>query len=197
MKKLILIFLVLFYHQGNAQQFEAGLKAGVNVSNFMGGDFGEIKNKALLGLHAGGFLRFHLGSSFALQPELIFSNQGAQLEEGSETYDARIAYVNIPLMLQWHGGSGFYAEAGPQLGFKVSEEIDNQSVEDFAKSTDIALGLGLGYQTKSGFGLGARYNIGVSKVGDFDPGDIDPDFTNGVLQVSIFYSFMPNRKQPR
>lgn len=39
-----------------------------------------------------------------------------------------------------------------------------------------------------GLGIGGRYNIGVSKVGDFDAANIDPDFKNGVIRFSLFYT---------
>ena len=45
----------------------------------------------------------------------------------------------------------------------------------------------LGFQTKGGLGIGARYLVGLSKVGDFDPPkNIDPDFKNSVIQVGAF-----------
>jgi len=47
---------------------------------------------------------------------------------------------------------------------------------------------GLGYQSAGGFGIGARYMAGISKVGNFDAHNINPDFKNSLLQVSLFYA---------
>ena len=138
--------------------------------------------------HAGAFLRFNLGN-LAIQPELVFSSQGAKLETAGNEESYKIYYINVPVMIQFTMGSGFYIEGGPQAGFKVSEDIPSSTVEDFAKDLDLAIGLGLGYHSKMGLGIGGRYNIGVSKVGDFDSGNIDPDFKQGVLQISLFYTF--------
>jgi hypothetical protein len=103
--------------------------------------------------------------------------------------DYKVSYVNIPIMLQWQFKGSFYVEAGPQAGFKVSEDIPNSTIEDFAKSTDLSIGFGLGFLKNKGLGIGARYMVGVSKVGDFDSANIDPDFKNGVLQFSLIFVF--------
>lgn len=193
MKKIIFFVIVLISMNARAQNFQVGLKAGINISNFNGGDFNTVKNKSLLGYHAGAFMRFKFGH-LALQPAVLLSTQGAKLEEAGNSENYKLSYVNIPVVLQYETSGGFYIEAGPQIGFKVSEDIPNSTVEDFAKSTDLAIALGLGYHSPIGLGIGARYNIGVSKVGDFDASDISPDFKNGVIQISLFYTIFNNRK---
>ena len=187
-----LLFAVLFFTTTSyAQNFQVGIKAGVNISNFTGGNFNTIENNTLVGFHAGGLLRFKFGG-LALQPEVLFSTQGAKLKDASSEQDYKISYVNIPVMVQYETEGGFYVEAGPQVGFKVSEDVPNSTIEDFAKSTDFSIAAGLGYHSKMGLGIGGRYTIGISKVGDFDAGAIDPDFKNGVIQVSIFYTLFNN-----
>ena len=91
-------------------------------------------------------------------------------------------------MFKYRSPGGFYLEAGPQVSFKLSDNVENQSIEDFANDLDLSAGAGLGWQTKGGLGLGARYLVGISKVGDFDISEsngIDPDFKNSVIQVGI------------
>jgi hypothetical protein len=194
MKKLLAVAFVLCTVTSYAQ-LQVGLKAGVNVSNFTGGDFQNFETKSRVGFHGGGFLRWMFGK-VALQPELLFSTQGAKLDSAGTEKDYKVNYLNIPIMLQYEMNGGFYLEAGPQFGFKLDEDVpeDINSAEDFANSSDVAIALGLGYHTKMGFGLGARYNVGVSKVGNFETSNISPDFKNGVLQFSIFYTFLNNKK---
>jgi hypothetical protein len=193
MKKMIIVLAVLMMTATIHAQIQPGIKAGVNISNFTGGDFNTIENKALVGFHAGGLLRFQF-DKIVLQPELLFSSQGAKLKDSLTESDYKISYVNIPVMLQYETGSGFYLEAGPQFGFKVSEDIPNTTIENFAKSTDVSIALGLGYISKIGLGIGGRYTVGVSKVGDFDASNIDPDFKNGVIQFSLFWVFFHGKK---
>ncbi len=177
-----------------AQDFQIGAKAGVNISNFTGGSFDSVKKEALIGYHVGGFIRFRLGK-VVIQPEVLISTQGAKFESAGELEDYKLTYVNVPIMLQYETNGGFYIEAGPQFGFKIDESVPNSSVEDFAEGTDIAICFGLGYHFRFGLGIGARYNVGVSSVGDFDASNIDPDFKNGVAQISLFYTIFNNNKK--
>lgn len=194
MKKLFVAALLLVGFTGMAQTFQLGIKGGVNVSNFNGGNFNNIDKKALVGFHAGGFLNFQFGDHFSLQPEVLFSSQGAKLKESTDEQNIRLSYINVPVMLKYRFTGGFYLEAGPQIGFKVDESIGDEEVDNFAKSTDLSVAGGLGFHSSSGLGIGARYTAGVSKVGDFDAGMIDPDFKNGVIQVSLFYTLFNNKK---
>jgi Outer membrane protein beta-barrel domain len=183
--------LMLLLHTASAQ-IQFGLKAGANISNFTGGDFEDVDKEALVAPHGGAYLRWRIGPSLAIQPEALFSVQGAKLKSAIEEFDAKISYVNIPIMVQFHFGGedgGLFIEGGPQVGFKVNEDVPNQSTEDFAKSSDLAAALGLGFESKLGLGIGARYTIGISKVGDFESSNIDPDFKNGVIQLSLFFTF--------
>jgi hypothetical protein len=38
-------------------------------------------------------------------------------------------------------------------------------------------------------GIGGRYTVGVSQVGDFSSNNVDPDFKNGVIQFSLIFVF--------
>jgi Outer membrane protein beta-barrel domain len=194
MKKWMFIPVLMSASVLNAQTFQPGIKAGVNVSNFTGGDFNNIEKSSLVGFHAGGFVRLPL-AFLIIQPELLFSSQGAKLEEAGMKSSYKLSYINIPVMVQYESDGGFYAEAGPQVGFKVSENVPNTTVGDFAKGTDLSIAVGLGYYSKIGVGIGGRYTIGISKVGNFDAGNIDPDFRNGVFQFGIFYSFFYKRNK--
>ena len=186
MKKTIFILFLLAGSASFAQNFSAGIKAGANFSNFTGGDFDAVKKKAIVGFHGGGFLNFSFGA-LSLQPELLVSTQGARIDSANKSYDWKVTYATVPVVLKYRTASGFYLEAGPQVGFKLSENISDKTIKDFAKGLDLSAAVGLGLQTKGGLGIGARYLVGLSKVGDFDPPkDIDPDFKNSVIQVGAF-----------
>ena len=186
MKKGLFILLLLVTLNSFGQSFMFGIKAGANVSNFTDGNFEAVKKKALVGFHGGVFMRFTF-LNFALQPEAMISTQGAKIDSVSGSYDWKITYVNVPIMAQYRFSTGIYLEAGPQFGFKVSEDIPDKTLDDFAKGLDLSLAGGIGFRSKKGLGIGGRYTFGISKVGDFQPANgIDPDFKNGVLQFSIY-----------
>lgn len=189
MKKVIFALMFSGLSVAVMAQVTVGLKAGANITNFTGGDFDAVKKKAIVGFHGGGYLNVKLGA-ISLQPELLVSTQGARIDSVSGNYDWKVTYLTVPVMVRYRSASGFYLEAGPQVAFKLSEDVKNETIDAFAKDLDLSAGAGLGFQTKGGFGIGGRYLVGLSKVGDFEPsvsGGIDPDFKNSVIQLGIFF----------
>ncbi|WP_138484756.1 porin family protein [Dyadobacter bucti] len=186
MKKLLVAF-VLFVsaHFAEAQTFSIGPKAGLNISNYTGGN---IESDALMGYHLGGIVNYGFGNVFSIQPEVLFSTQGAKVQNNGTKSDFKISYVTIPVMLKFKSNGGFYVEFGPQVGFRSSSDIPDQTINNFAKNLDLAAGAGIGYQSPIGLGVGVRYIAGLSKVGDFSGQNIDPDFKNSVIQASLFWA---------
>ena len=169
MKKVLFLLLFACIVQSVfAQHFQLGLKAGANISNFTGGDFDAVKKKALVGFHGGLFLRFKF-ASFGLQPEILVSTQGAKIDSLSAvcTSNWKVPYINVPVMAQLYLNGGFYLEAGPQVGFKLTDDFGSTTLNDFAKGLDLSAAAGFGDRGTAGVGLGARYTAGLSKGGDF------------------------------
>jgi hypothetical protein len=199
MKKLLFVPLLLISVTMVAQTYQFGLKGGINVSNFTGSSFDNVDKKALLGFQGGAFVSFLMGDHFAIQPEAVFSSQGARVSTINGDENWRVSYLNVPVELKVRFNGGFYLEAGPQLGFKLNETVPNQSggtAEDFARNLDFSVNAGLGFHGKSGLGIGGRYVVGVTKVGNLDDTEFDPNFRNGVAQLFIFYTFFNNRNNP-
>lgn len=190
MKKLTIILLLTASSTLYAQQFSLGVKGGVNISNFTNvKTVSDVSKQALIGYYAGGFISFWLGNNFCIQPEAMVSTSGAKFKDADGTGTYRLTYLTIPIMAKYKTDGGFYVEAGPQVGFKLSESIPDQTFEKFAKGLDLSIGAGLGYQSPGGLGIGARYMVGLSKVGDFDASEgIDPNFKNSVIQIGIAYT---------
>jgi len=192
MKKVFLFFAMFASVSAFSQGFQLGLKAGVNVSNYTGGD---LENKAIIGFHGGATFGFLLGDHFSIQPEVLFSAQGAKIDGiGNNEEKYNVSYINLPVLAKYRFTGGFYLEAGPQVGFKVNESVPDNTIENFAKDLDLSVAAGLGYHSPIGLGIGARYNAGLSKVGDFDASTADPDFKNSTLQFFVFYTLFNNKK---
>jgi len=195
MKKLLFAALLLSSSHLFSQGFQLGIKAGANLSNFTGGDFSNVDKKALVGFQAGAFMGFLFGDHLSLNPEVLFSSQGAKFKNAGSDENFKLYYINVPVLLKYRFTGGFYLEAGPQVGFKVSESIPNSTIKTFAKNLDLSVAGGLGFHSESGFGIGARYAAGLSKVGDFDASQgVNPDFKNGVISLSVFYTLFNNKK---
>ena len=168
-----------------AQRVNLGLKGGLNVASW---DHSQNENlNSRIGYHAGIFANIPVGYQISIQPEAVYSSQGVKYTEGGFEHSLALNYVNIPVMVQANVGRGFYAQAGPQLGILTSVKDQVNSVEtgffeknDF-KSTDVALGVGLGYKGLSGFGIDARYNLGLTNINNSGSANIK----NNVLQVGL------------
>lgn len=178
----------------NAQRASVGLKGGLNFASLSSSDK-DADNTNRTGFHAGLFAHIPIAPEFAVQPEVVYSTQGTKypvdLAGGTtEKHNLALNYINIPVMLQAMVGGGFFAEAGPQIGFltKATDKVGDiesgaVSKNDF-KSTDLALGFGLGYSGLSGLGIGARYNLGLT---DINNSGLSSNLKNNVLQIGLTY----------
>ncbi|HEU4469909.1 MAG TPA: porin family protein [Flavisolibacter sp.] len=177
----------------SAQEASLGLKAGLNVANLKieGDDWGSK-----LGLHAGALAHIHLSRQFAIQPEIMYSSQGGKYTVSDGEHELGLHYINIPLQFQYMFNNGFRLQTGPQVGFLVDvkdkrngDETGIFTSEDF-NSVDFAWSAGLGYLTRSGLGIDARYNFGISNINDAGTSTI----RNNVFQVGLFYMFDNSHK---
>ena len=188
MKKIFLALLLLNIKFTNAQTITSGLKGGINISNFTGDLYNSSNSEKLVGFHVGGYLNFKF-SFISLQTELLVSTAGAKLTDLQESENLTITYIALPIIVKiFPFKKGLYLEGGPQASFKVSEKVHNTNLQNFINVIDLSLGLGIGYQSEIGLGIGGRYLAGLSKVANFD-NNTTPNFKNGIIQAGIFYSF--------
>lgn len=184
----ILTMLVIAVGTASAQNnINIGTKIGLNSYNFSNDSGPEYDSK--IGMHAGILGHIHLdGTSgqFALQPELVYSMQGAKLGDTRFNLD----YLNVPILLQYMFDNGFRVQAGPQLGLLVRAKAENSNssvdIKDDFKSLDMGLSFGVSYvHVPTSFGIDARYNLGLS---DITENSIVQSNSRG-LQIGVFYLF--------
>jgi len=188
MKKFLLIttsFCIICSIQ--AQHPHWGIKGGINVANIDVQQGSDLDAK--IGIHLGGLAHIHLSEHFALQPELMYSNQGAEQISGSTEYKMKLHYVNVPVLLQFMTGSGFRLQTGPQVGVLVSAKSkvnDTETdVDDSYKTPDFSWAFGASYVTRKGLGFDARYNLGLSNINDIRGNK----YKNRVFQFGLFYQW--------
>lgn len=188
MKKILFVAsaAILISLTTGAQETHFGLKAGLNMASVDVKNNPDYDSKA--GLHVGGLAHIHLARHFALQPELVFSMQGGEDDAGK----LKLNYINVPVLAQYMFDQGFRLQTGPQIGFLVSakKKIGDVDVDydEAYSSIDFSWTVGAGYLFPNGFGIDARYNIGIS---DIDESAYDAH--NRVFQVGLFYQFMHNK----
>lgn len=197
MKKVLLtIAIVAAGFTANAQEVSFGAKAGLNIANISGEDVEN--NDARTSFHIGAVAEIEISDKFSIQPELVYSAQGANTEESGVDVTMALDYLNVPVMAKYYVAEGFSLEAGPQIGFlmsaKMKAEVGGQSasvdVKDNFNVIDFGLNFGAGYKLENGLNFGARYNLGLSNIlKDEELNSNTNSVKNGVFQVSVGYMF--------
>jgi len=158
------------------------------LASISGDDTSDVKAKT--SFHVGAIAEITISDVFSVQPEILYSAQGAKADEGDG--ELSLDYLNLPIMGKYYVGEGFSIEAGPQVGLLMSAELDDGDnsidVKDETSGIDFGFNLGLGYKMDSGLNFGARYNLGLSNIWDFEGSD-DFKNQNNVIQVSVGYMF--------
>lgn len=190
MKTLCFVALLLpgsFVASAQGPHTNFGVKAGLNVANIHIKD--GVNTDARASFHIGGLAHIHVSTHFAIQPELLYSGQGAKYSTGNQTASTRLNYITVPILAQYMTGTGFRFETGPQVGALVTAktEVNDHStdVKDDYKKIDLSWAFGASYVLPEGLGFDARYNHGMSNIND----QSNPKVTNRVFAIGVFYQF--------
>ena len=186
---LLITSTLLTQAQDRKNKATVGIKGGYNVSSVSFN--GTSETERLHGFHIGIYGESYLGKYVALQPEILYSQQGYKIVDDSGTYTQELDYINIPLMLKLYPVKSFFLEAGPQIGFSIShkETFDSGFVlydtsEEFEPNNlDWGVNVGAGFKSDSGISIGARYHLGQSDIYDEDKPK------NRVWQVYVGFDF--------
>jgi hypothetical protein len=185
-KNLITICVILIATlSSNAQIFKLGIKAGINYANQTGTDITinntNYKTEAISNYHIGLLAEVKLGDRFSLQPEVLYSTQGAKYNAIGVANDFKndIGYISIPVMAKINLNNTFSLEFGPQVSFLMSKknDVSINSIKN-QKDIDLGAGAGLGIRITKSLFLQGRYMVGLSEISP------DAKVKNSVLQVS-------------
>ena len=193
MKKLFLIAAIILSANVIANaQLKFGIKAGANFASINLTD-----DKMLLGYH-GGFLAQIKFANFGIQPEVLFSIQGAGMKDFSiSDMNVKLNYINVPVMLQYYVIPKLLAiELGPQFGILLSakstdtierERSTETDIKENSNTIDFSACGGLSFQLPIiPLGIFARYTLGFTNIKK-DAGD--DAGKNHVIQIGAFFKF--------
>ena len=186
MKKLFFAAAAVFaFGMTNAQETRFGAKGALNFATITNSE--GAKNK--VGFAIGGFAEIGVSDKFKVQPELMYSIQGAKFEGGS--FD--LNYINIPVMGKFMVTEEISLQAGPQIGILMSATAKSDAggstdVKEFTKGIDFGLNFGAGYNIGEDMMIDLRYNLGLSQIEK----ELAPNQTaskNAVIQLGFGYKF--------
>jgi hypothetical protein len=169
--------IVFVIHFSNAQLLDLGIKVGANYANF---NSSTIETTPLTSYHVGIVADIKLLKPLSIQPELLYSTQGATYKTIAEDFKAELGYMSVPVLAKIHLGKSFSLEAGPQFSFLLSKKVDTSTnLNEF----DFALAGGLTINLTEHLFIQGRYTAGLTEV------DKNTDFKNAVGQLSLGYMF--------
>lgn len=209
MKKiaLLLTFVLIGITQAVAQNF--GFKGGYNYSSLNGEVANDSSLKGRSGFYVGALVEIPLGDVISLQPELVYSRQGASWEHKTlgitTTKDLKMDYLNIPVMAKVNLGP-LFLQGGVQFGFlvgkpEVSYTVGNLSDsqkfdKDSFAALDFGVGAGLGINLGSHFFVEARYTHSLTNSFDNRNSSLrnilisdTNNFRNAVLSLGVGVKF--------
>lgn len=188
-----------------------GIMAGVNYATVdQDPELGDVEFKYRLGLLAGGFLGYQVNEVFSVEPQVLYSQKGTEVEgTGSNSTlegSVKLSYIEVPLLLKfWFPVSNSqirpFVFAGPVVAFELnctlegeilsvtgSEDCEETSVVK-TKSTDFGGTAGGGIEFRAGGQLvrvDARYTHGFTNIND--SGD-NREIKNRAFAVTVGLGF--------
>lgn len=187
MKKIIIVaaFALLGTLNSQAQLLRLGAKAGINYANLTGSDITvnkeNYKSEAISSYHIGLLAEVKLTEKLGIQPELLYSTQGASYKNAIKEFTNELGYLSIPVMAKIYLNNTFSLELGPQASFLLSEK-KNVDFED-SKTFDFAIAGGLGVKITKSIFVQGRYGLGLTEV------STNAKAKNSVVQVSAGFMF--------
>jgi hypothetical protein len=194
MKKVFLAFAIVAASFAANAQTTFGVKAGANLANLKASGSGisfSFENK--VGLNAGGFATIPVASNINIQPEVVFSMEGAKFMDSK----INLSYVNVPVLFQYQS-SGFFGETGPQLGLLLAAKEDDGDesvdVKEGYETINLSWAIGAGYRLSNGLGFNARYNLGLSNIAKTEDSE-EGTLKSNVFQFGLTFSFGGSAKK--
>jgi len=200
-KNILLLAVVAFvataplYAQ---KKVSPGIRAGVNVATLSNID-ADFKTD----FYAGATLSLNLARRYTLQPELIYTRQGAnnvafvdeETGQPSGHEDVTIQYLSLGVVNKFYFVDGFHGLVGPSLDMKIGKNFPRIDFDDDDYGgVDLGIALGLGYTLPFGLTVEGRFKTGLLDafnndyfLGIFD--DPDKVSLNRVFQIGLSYSF--------
>lgn len=198
-KALILVVAMIAATQLYAQKkVSPGIRAGVNVATLS-----NINADFKADFYAGGILSLNLGQRYTLQPELIYTRQGANnvvfMDEETGAPNGQenvtIQYLSLGVINKFYFVEGFHGLVGPSIDMKIGKNFPRIDFDDDDYGgVDLGIALGLGYTLPIGLTFEGRFKTGMLDafnndyfLGLFD--DPDKISLNRVFQIGLSYSF--------
>jgi hypothetical protein len=227
MKNVLFIMLMICISVDVCGQWKFSAIGGSTLANFGGADKKEwggtnTNPKAVMRFHLGLQAEYTLSDKFSLSAGIQYSAKGARYkgdvpyyspETGGLTvlpvvYKKRLAYIDVPILVNYRLSDQFDILLGVQPSILLSAKIRNdenaqkaynlpkkEDARDSYKTFDVAVLIGPRYRINERMYFQLLYNHGLTKIAheetyDYHTGTTGQDYKvmNRVLKFSVAYT---------
>jgi hypothetical protein len=174
---LLLIFMQLPCYPQDVKTIQFGVKGGINLSNLYTSD--ASRSDMIAGFNLGVFDKIPVTSYLAIQPEFYVTTKGASVTYNNLFVDGtakfNLTYIEVPLLCVVSVTRLLDVQFGPYVAYLVDgkvKNVANVTLFNFEQNINVnnynridagaLFGAGLDFGT---IAMGARYNLGLIKVG--------------------------------
>lgn len=215
MKNVLVVMLVICTCVEVYGQWKFSVLGGSTLANFGGADKKEwggtdTNPKAVMRFHIGLQADYTLSEKFSLSAEIQYSTKGARYkgdalyyspETGNLTtlpvvYKKRLAYIDVPILVEYRVSDQFDVLLGAQPSILLSAKIRNdenaqkaynlpkkEDARDSYKTFDVAILIGPRYRINERISVQLLYNHGLIKIAHDDTYDYHTGTTGGDYKV--------------
>ncbi|EKB04813.1 hypothetical protein HMPREF9711_01678 [Myroides odoratimimus CCUG 3837] len=190
MKKLLLTLLLIMgisqsYAQKKQRILTAGVRGGWNFSSVVNSG-GDSRTNFYVGVQ----LPIRLAKFYSLQPELVYSRQGADnivdriyYENGhGRSVDLKMGYIDINVINKFHFGR-LNLQVGPGIAIQAHNNVSEMT------PVDLTINLGVGIDITKRIGIEARWMPGLIGINDYYYDSDNGEMRNNILQVGAYFRF--------
>ena len=207
MKRILLLFFFLTIGIAIAQKTRFGLKGGLNIANIdlTTNSTAPITFNSKATFNAGFIVEINVAPKLYIQPEVIYSSQGAtfnyNVSNGNQsiftTNKINFGYINIPVIVKYDVAQNIFLEFGPQIGFLLNAELETsgngrtvtQSFTQNVRDYDFGLNIGVGFNATKDLSISGRYYFGLTNIDKTQPNTTSDQLKNRVLSIDLIYKF--------
>jgi hypothetical protein len=183
-KKLSVLCLVFFAVNTQAQEFNFGASAGVDVSNIRVSNtctYYLVQYDPTLAFNLNGFAAYRSASFWGITAEPGFIRKGAISSvafaaEGDESH-LRLNYIQLPLLADFYLTKKLYLSVGPEFAYMVSAKAkdDDDKVDFYShydKKIEISGMAAINYTILPKVDIALRYSHGFTTTSEISFTDI-------------------------
>ena len=200
MKKIILLIVL---GAPVALSAQIGVKAGYNFANVTKAS--SINANSRSGFHIGGLMAPASKSIVSSRTELIFSRQGYDYRNATNTGNVDLDYIQVGQMMSINITRYISLLFGAQTAYLISAQVDStdgtdgssNGMMDLYNRIDYGYAVGAEAHPISGLLVGARFNVSLGKLyKSMENGQMPTfsteDMKNNVVQLYVGWRFGGN-----